>query len=309
MEDLGASPKSVNNIIHQKKWVDIYKLNLDYHYNHLDEKKFSENRFKEDIFPELTRAFNDIDSNLLETRIRDTIQKWSWLSENKIHFLLRLRRLIPEEIAGLDYIREFYSDIPKGTVEDRIFNSMTPDVRKKWADGNKVILYKSHSVNNLLGVLLSEQFFTLEPMFRVIGMGNCLIFAVKSISPDVTVQHNEIYNTLKMLGSKEKQRESCKICPLKEKCKNLDAFLDLSSIYSLFYHFRIIKDYKLELFYNNEFQGFLISDYLPKSYDIIVKVERIMNRVLSKYLLPPILMDSWGEEIRRIIETNFKDLE
>ena len=292
MNELGLTAKSVESIVLKKEWVQIYRTHLDYNYSNLHVNEFPENTFMNLIKPQLIITLkNDFENALVESKIRKSLQKWTLLAGFKSYYLIRLKQLIAAEILEHKEIQKKFSDIPRGPTSASTIDKMSPENQLRWHIGNILITYKESSVTNLLGNFVSEQFFTLEAFCRSISIGSCLEFALKSILPNVVIQHDEIHKTLKKLGTQKNDRISCKMCPINEKCVRNKAYSNLADIYALYYHLRVIKDYKIDYLRDSKFENFLLEDFLNKSFKITCEIEKIENKIYSDYWFSPFSLE------------------
>lgn len=303
MEELGLSANSVQKILQNKNWVEIYRERLSNCHSIITETRSPSNLFSDVIEPQLVISLGiDHPKKEVDKIIRDNLQKWSLLFSYKYQFLIRLQQLIPEEVADTKKIQNFYSDVPLGPLDTDIFEKLSFNDRIKWSEGSKVVHFKNTSLKNFIGIFVSEEFFITEAMCRVILIGTCYEFALKSILPNTVIQHDEIYKTLKRLGSKKHDKVACKMCIVNEQCIQRDIFLELAQLYCLLYHLRVIKDYKMDFFNNRDFTNFLLNDFFIKSFEITCNFEKIIDKNFSKYWWSPSSLDIDSRDILRIIQ-------
>jgi hypothetical protein len=206
---------------------------------------------------------------------------------------------MPKELLELENIQKEYSDIPIGPQDEETINQMTEEEIRRWHEGNIALAYAGISLTNLYGVFVSELFFTIEAMLRAVCIGSCLGFAIKSIDPKITIQHDEIFKTLRRLGN-EKNSIYCKLCPITEKKCSFEDFSKLADLYELFYHIRAIKDYRKEFYFKEGLQEFLI-DYMKKSFEAACVIDEIMAKLFQDYLGFPLTLKEEKEKIIEII--------
>jgi hypothetical protein len=284
-------------------WVKIYKEELIIRLLGLEEVKnaFPERRFINLIKPQLDIIFpKEFSKKSKIMDIRESIRRWMIIANLKSFSLIKILDQIPKELSESAEICSKYSDIPIGPLDSETVRQMTHEKLKKWREGNIALFYTGVSITNLLGIFVSELFFTIEAMCRAICIGSCLNFAVKSILPDITIQHNEIFKTLKWLADNEKNSVNCKLCPINNEC-NINAYSKIAEIYELFYHMRAIKDYRAEFYFNTEFKEFLLNEYMIQSFKAACIIDNIMNKLFLNYLTSPL---SLAAQKRR----NIKDL-
>lgn len=311
MEELNLSAHSVQKILQNDKWVDVYRKHLDNCHSQIIESRFPMNIFPDIIKPQLVKTLKIDHSNQdVDFLIRTNLQKWSLLSCYKYQFLIRLQQLIPLEIDDTKKIRDFYSDVPLGPIEHAIFEKLSEDNRIKWSEGSKMVYFKDSSLKNFIGIFVSEEFFITEAMCRVLLIGTCFEFALKSILPNTVLQHDEIHKTLKRLGSKKHDKVACKMCGVNKECIQRDIFLDLANFYCLLYHLRVIKDYKMDFFDNPDFTHFLLNDFFTKGFEITCNLENMINKNFAGYWSSPdvLTLSKGSREIHQIIQKNSKNL-
>ncbi len=302
MHNLGLSPSAVQSILQKHDWVKICRDELAQRLSGLIETDFPEGYFARSIKPQLDRALQQeltLDGTSI-VDIRGTIQRWILISNFKAQLLIRLSSLIPNEFSVYNEIMEKYSGVPLGPQDSEVIDKMTEDELKWWHYGNIAIFFTSSSVTNILGLFVSELFFTLEAMARALCIASCLAFSIKSVLPMVTIQHDEIYKTLKRLGSKDRDKVTCRLCPIAESCICSQSYNQIALIYELFYHLRVIKDYRLDFYFEPELIPFLMADYIPQGFEVICTIDKVIHRVFLNYMVSPLSIADHKEKIYNI---------
>ena len=158
---------------------------------------------------------------------------------------------------------------------------------------------------NILGLFCSELFFTVEAACRVICIGTCLGFAIKSLFSNVIIQHDEVYKTLKRIGQENTENVSCITCANKKSCLEIPSINEIASIYEFCYHIRVIKDYKKEFYWErnleHNFEDFLIQKYLPEGMKIIYFLESFIKTLFDKYWWIPFDLKNDKEMMTKFI--------
>jgi hypothetical protein len=184
---------------------------------------------------------------------------------------------------------QYYGNIPFicPSSKKHFKEEIPPELRLQLRNGNLMIQYQISSYMNMIGVLLSEQFFAVETMCRMILIGSCVEFALKSVNVNTVIQHKEIHLALKRMGNKNDEKLTCKLCAFRKDCKKSEDFLILAQIYELFYHLRVIKDYRQE-FWDAEFFVQIFKDgNLRHMLNLVMAVEQIQNKIDSDYWTIP----------------------
>lgn len=231
MVNLGLSPLAIQSILKKENWVDIYRNELIERTSNLSEIDFPSERFSDLIKPYLKKALKkELSESPDIVNIRETIQRWMTISHNKSSLLIKLLDLVPEELNKSNEIISHFKDVPIGPQNADIVEQMSEIERVRWHEGNIATFFAVLSINNIVGLFISELFYTIEAMCRVICIGSCLEFAVKSVLPTTIIQHDEVYKTLKRLGLDSNFKVVCKICPASQECSGIDSYSKLASI-------------------------------------------------------------------------------
>jgi len=284
--NLGFSVNAINKILNKEKWVEIYKNELISISTKIDSNKISAGSFSKIINPELQKTLAQ-ESKIDKYLIRKTIAKWMQISHLKAFSLFKILPLISDQIKDSLNIYTKFQSIPIGPQEIEVVEKMDNKTCKRWRNGNLMIFFTEASISNTLGMFVSELFFTIESMLRVLCIGNCIEFAIKAIMPDYVIQHDEIHKTLKRLGKSDSDKVSCKICKLNSICSRNDQFSLIAQIYVLFYHLRAIKDYKREFYFNDSLSDFIICHYVHDGLDVLFEIDKFIKRTFNEFLMFP----------------------
>jgi len=304
MNELGLSPNAVQSILDSKNPIERYQHRLEHCYAYLSENNFPDKHFKQLIEPELISILkkNGKSKKVIQKVIRESIRRWALLSQTKAQFLIRLHQLIPEELLTARKINSYYKDVPHGCVKSKKAKNMTIEDIQRWHEGNLLMAFKNSSYINLVGVLFSEQFFAVETMCRMILIGSCIEFSLKSIDEKTTIQHKEIYQSLRRMGDLDNDKLVCKICSFKKHCRKCEDYLILAQVYELYYHLRVIKDYKKDFWSSPLISSLFTKDNLNHMFGIVMKVEQIEDRINNGYWLSPFRISRDNDEINTLLQ-------
>jgi hypothetical protein len=219
------------------------------------------------------------------------------ISNYKAQSLILISKLFSQYKRTSKTITNRYKGIPLGPQDSNTVSEMSLEERKKWREGNIALSYISASNSNMIGLYISELFFCFEAYCRTLCIGSCLEFAVKSISPTVTIQHDEVYKTLKRLGGRNEDKVACNLCQIKNTCIKFPSCLEIAAVYELFYHLRVVKDYHTELYNNTSFRKYLTKGLMKKSLEIISKMDVLQNKLFSNYMVFPLSFENLKKAI------------
>ncbi len=235
----------------------------------------------------------------MEHQIRPSIQKWSLIGDMKAYYLIRLREQMPSQLFELGTVIGEYHDVPIGPTDTEVVQRMTEKELERWHRGNVMVYYTNISLFNLFGIFVSELFFALEAMCRAICSCACLQYAIEAADSNVIIQHQQVHKTLKMLAQGGGQGVNCKLCSIRQECR-ISACLSIAAVYELFYHIRVIKDYRLEFYYNNDWLPFMTNEYVDKGFQALCTVSEIQSRLMKGYLENPLPVST----LERIVATH-----
>lgn len=301
MAELGISLKGIVQNLQKDNWVDVYQYELTTRTTGFSYSDFPEGIFNKQLKRKIENALkNEIKSK--KANPRETIQRWWVISTNKGFSLLRLMKIIPHEISKISKIFALYEGAPLGPQDETVVNAMDSENIVQWRRSTLETFYSRMSTNNLYGLYISELFFTFEAMCRLLCISSCIDFAIRAFSPTITVQHDEIYQTLKRISSKDKDsgRIICKLCPIRKQCGTTDIYYKTALLYELFYHLRVIKDYRLEFYFDPNIESLLkmLNDELiPKSDFVICTLDKALNRLFDEYMFSPLLLENVKDTI------------
>jgi len=284
--ELGFSVNSINSILKDDKWVDIYKNEFMLRSGVLKSSYFKDGLFEKILKSELEISLKDEISDD-PYYIRSNISKWMQIAHLKSFSLFKLVPLVNEQLDSSLKVYKEYQDVPLGPQDKNTLDALNKDAVAKWRDGNLLIFFSEASINNILGLYISELFFSAESMLRIICIGSCIEFSIKAILPNHIIQHEEIHKTLRKLAKEESEKVSCRLCKMNPKCPRMSSYLDLANIYEIIYHLRVLKDYKREFYFNNSLTDFFITIFIAKGLDIIFILDEIIQKIYSNYLMSP----------------------
>lgn len=303
MVRLGLSPSAIHLFLQKPDWIDIYCNELIQRCIGLSENDFPQKYFTKIIKPRLERALEkELSGKAKRIDIRNTVQRWMLISHYKAQSLIRLMLLIPGELTLLKQTLDKYNGIPIGPVHSDVFHNMTNDEKDSWHQATIALAFSHSSVMNILGLFVSELFFTFEAMARTLCIGSCLEFALKSILPSVTIQHDEINQSLRRLGKRDKEKVACRLCPINDECFQSPSYYKISLIYELLYHLRTIKDYRLEFYFEHGMAPFILEYLVPKGFESLCVIDKVLNRIFQEYMISPLPLVNHKEEIYKLFK-------
>lgn len=297
MTTLGFSANSISAIMSKDGWVDIYNVELNERLANAKNNSFPEKYFIHTIKPLLDQFVGDRQN----TNIRKIIQKWMMIYLYKARAILRIQYIEKEDKKKYEIIQTKYAGIPIGPLGEDEIEAMTIEERKRWHEGNIANEYAWNNHQNILGLFCSEMFFTVEAACRVICIGACLDFSIKSLFSNMVIQHDEVYKTLKRIGQLNTEKVTCITCANKDKCTGLPQITDIVSLYEICYHLRVIKDYKIEFYWHRPFEEFVKNNYLKKGIDILFIFEEVIRAIFSNYLRYPRTLKDDEKDMPRFI--------
>lgn len=299
MQNLGLSPAAVQKILQDRDWVEKYRTRLTDLCKSPPNSDFLDRYFvnfvKEPLQKSLQKGSDKVD-------FRETIQRWWLISDHKAEGLMRLILLISDEFSVLRDIKAQYDGVPFGLIHAEAVAKMSKEELDRWRECSTVVSFANRTVTNLLGLYVSEAFFTLEAMARTVCIGSCFEFALKSVLPDVTVQHDSVHKTLLRLSKQQKDSVVCRLCTLNDICVSNNFYSQFARIYELFYHLRVVKDYRLDFYFERELIPFLLEEYLSKTFKVICEFDKVLNRLYRDYMESPISLSERQELVLKAFE-------
>ena len=85
-------------------------------------------------------------------------------------------------------------------------------------------------------------------------------------------------------------------------CIGFAGYSKIASIYEVFYHLRVIKDYRLEFYFEEQLTNFLLNEYIAKGFEVTSIFDKVMDRLFHNYLRSPISVADQKEKIFKILE-------
>jgi hypothetical protein len=300
--ELGFSATAIQKMLSNEKWVEIYQSELKTRSESLNAKAFEKGMFNTFLKEKLQKSLaSEISKD--EHYIRNGIAKWMQISHLKAFSMFCVMPFVQAQLKKTLEIYTRYHDVPLGPQDGKLVKKMDEEMLEKWRDGNMMIFYGEASINNVLGLYVSEVFFTTEAMLRIICMGSCIEFGIKTILPNQIIQHDEIYKTLKKLSNDDYGKVNCRLCSMNDKCPRRLEFGHLAAVYEVLYHLRAIKDYKREFYFNDSLTDFLIKDFTPVGLNIVFVLDEIINNVYSDFLMFPYTLKDTYKSVRKNSES------
>lgn len=297
MNKLGFSANAVSKVMKEPDWVQIYSDECNERLANVKQHTFPKEYFIKTIKPLLEGFVGDKP----DVDIRKIVQKWMVIFTYKAWALIRVQDIESKDNKIYKEIYKKYADIPNGPQNDDVVKKMTEEEFKNWVEGGAAKSYAYYNYKNILGLFCSELFFAVEAACRVVCIGTCLDFAIKSLLSNIIIQHDEVFKTLKRIGREDSEKISCITCANKEKCKEIPSITNIASLYELCYHIRVIKDYKLEFYWEHNFEEFLKQQYLPEGIKIIYFLESVIDALFCNYLMSPYKLENDKEMMSKLI--------
>lgn len=295
--NLGFSAIAIQKMISSPNWVETYREELKSRVADLKVDSFEKDLFISALKEKLYKALES-ELSTDEYFVRNSIAEWMQISHLKAFSMFNAIPRILNQLTKTVEIYEQYLDVPIGPQEKTIVKKMDQETVAKWRSGSLMAFYSEASINNVLGTYVSEVFFTTEAMLRIICMGSCVEFAIKTILPNQIIQHDFIHKTLKRLGNESSEKVNCRLCSMNDTCKRKNDFLVIASIYEVFYHLRAIKDYKRAFYFNDNLSEFLISDFIPTGLNVVFSLDEIINNIYSNYLYFPYSLEETYKTVK-----------
>lgn len=286
MTNLGFTVNAVEQVLARLEHIAIYQSTLGLH---LDNLKQSEMRSFESYFRDniLFALGQDQNVHFRRREIREKIRKWMYMSIMKFDLLLALPEMISIFEGRHQASLQKYAGIPLGPIEEDVVNSMDASNRAQLRDANVTISHFSATIHGLLITWVSSSFLSLEYICRAICYCTCYQFLLASLQKPSVVQHQQVYKTLRRLAAKEKRSEACVNCPIISKCQ-LHILDPIIGLYEVFYHLRVICDYKGLIFSNPNIQTFIRNEFVPKSLEALILADQSMEVFSAGYLRSPL---------------------
>jgi hypothetical protein len=283
MNNLGFSANAVSRILGNQNWVDVYRTESEDRLKKINETLIPKQYFLKEIKPLLESFVGDRP----DVDIRKLVQKWMLLFTMKAWGVIRIQDVISNDKSKYEQLYSKYGSTPSGPLDSEAIKKMSKQDIEQWQEASLVRAYSRYNYKNVLGLFCSELFFAVEAACRVICIGTCLDFAIKSLLANVVIQHDEVFKTLKRIGSEQTENVSCITCVSKQKCHEIPSVNNISALYELCYHIRAIKDYKLEFYWEESFEEFLEAHYLTRGVELLTCFESILDSLFSGFLMFP----------------------
>lgn len=294
LKNLSFSPNSVSKLISNPNWVHALAIE----YERVTKKINTSEYPDKDLFEE--RIINSGGINYLEHR--ESVRRWMELAWHKGRSLFTILDQIPTALKLETAAQSEYGAISLGPIDSDMAKTLDDKQRSRIRDANIIRGYSRCAILNTCGYYISELFFSFEAMCRVICMGSCLELFYKTILPNITVQHKDLFDALNLLSRDSHEKLSCRMCLANEVCYSLEIFRHLRDFYLLIYHLRIVRDYKTEFYYSNELATKLLDTFVPLGFDVICKTEKLMSQSIGNRMISPLSLSQEKNHINRIKE-------
>jgi hypothetical protein len=293
MKNLHLSPNSVTKLLSDESWVGTY---FDYF-------KEAANNIEKCELP---------DDDLLKRRIlepmgiryldyRSDFQRWMLIAHYKNKSLLKAFHDLDNNLESYNSAKDKYAGVKLGPIPQDVAQNLSEKELSTIRDANIILSYTAISILNTCGHFISEIFFSFESMCRVICMASCLEIFLKTVTPNVSIQHQDISKALNRLSNPERDRVLCKMCKADSCCKSSDIFKYLSDFYMLLYHMRVIRDYHKEYYMAKDLAAKLIDQFLIDGFKAICKTEKLMEKTIGNRMVSPLPISDEKEKVTNIL--------
>ena len=232
---------------------------------------------------------------------RGEFQRWMLIASYKNKSLLKAFHDLDSNLRLHDLAQSKYAGIELGPIPEDMAKSLSEKDLDTIRDANVILGYTTVSILNTCGQFVSEMFFSFESMCRVICMSSCLEIFLKTITPNISLQHQDISKALNRLSKPERDRVLCKMCKADIFCKCYPVFQYLADFYSLLYHMRVIRDYRKEYYMAEGLASNLINKYLSVGFRAVCKADKIMEKSIGNRMRSPISISDEKENIENIL--------
>lgn len=293
---LGFSANAVANLLKTDDWIDRYRSHMVNAEKELQSFAPSDGHFKRVLFHEIEECTADIDVN-----IRSTVQRWMLLFHYKSLSAFRVLKLLEQDTALYSSVQKKYLGVDPGPRTKEEADKLSPEEKQQVHEATIAGSFCYYNYISELGLLLSELFFSVESAFRCVCIGSCLEYSIKAVQGRTTIQHDEVFKTLRVLSSGTRDNLKCITCKIRRTCTPNPDFQKLSDLYELLYHLRVVKDYRLELYWEAPFKLLLENELVPRVRSILTKCDEIVDSIFSDYLGGPISLSQELEEIGNLV--------
>ena len=293
MNQLYLSPNSVSKLLSDELWVESY-------FNFFEE---TVNRLEVCIFPDddllKIRILDPMDLRYLD--FRSEFQRWMLIAYYKNKALLKAFYDLDNDLKLHSMAKSKYDGIELGPIPEDIAQNLNREELDTIKEANIILGYTGVSILNTCGQFISELFFSFEAMCRVICMASCLEIFLKTITPNISLQHQDIAKALNRLSNPERDRVLCKMCKADSVCKSYSIFKYLYDFYLLLYHMRVIRDYRKEYFSTEGLADKLINIFLLYGFKAVCKTEKIMEESIGHRMRFPLSLSEEKQNIEIIL--------
>ncbi|MDL1969486.1 MAG: hypothetical protein LWW94_00660 [Candidatus Desulfofervidaceae bacterium] len=293
MNKLYLSPNSVSKLLSDESWVETYFKFFEEAVNHLETCKFPDN----DLLK--IRILDPMGLRYLD--YRSEFQRWMLIAYYKNKGLLKAFHDLDNDLKLHDMAKSKYDGIELGPIPEDIAQNLNEKDLDTIRKANIILGYTKISILNTCGHFISELFFSFEAMCRVICMSSCLEIFLKTITPNISLQHQDISKALNRLSNPERDRVLCKMCKADSVCKSYPVFRYLADFYLLLYHMRIIRDYRKEYFLTEGLANRLINTFLLYGFRAVCKAEKIMGKSIGNRMRFPLSLSEEKENVEIIL--------
>jgi hypothetical protein len=286
MASLGFTVGAVNEMLKRSDYAEVYRTTMRSHlaaFRQVDSRSFA-SYFTNHVLSELSHSSKPACER---GEIREKIRKWMYLSTMKFDLLLALPEFITLVEKRCEAASHIYEGLPLGPVDEDSLEAVAEDGRKRLSEANQAIGHLNSTKAGLLVTWISSSFLSLEYICRTICYCACYGLLSESLRSPSTIQHQQVYKVLRRLETSNKQSDSCSGCPLLHQCQ-FSILTPLIGLYEVFYHLRVIGDYKDLVMARPDVQALIRNDFVPLSLETLLLAEEFMEVLSSGYLRSPL---------------------
>jgi len=291
-DSLSFNPNSVSKLVAARDWVHAFSAEYE--------------RVAKAL---IVCDYPDVD--LFEQRIivsgrntykehREAIRRWMLLAWHKGRSLFTVLQTLPTSLKLETAARSQFGDVELGPIDSDAAAALDQSQLSRSRDANIIMGYSRDAILNCCGYFISELFFSFEAMSRVVCMGSCLQFFYRTILPNVTVQHKDVFDALSCLSSDSREKVACRMCRASDVCCSAQVFRCLKDFYLRLYHLRVIRDYKTEFYTTEGLAEALLNTLVPLGLEVIFKTELFMSQSIGNRMHFPLSLSQERSHIDRI---------
>lgn len=291
-DSLSLNPNSVSRLVAARDWIDAFSSE----YERVAKALILCDYPDEDLFEQ--RII--VSGRNVYKEHREAVRRWMMLAWHKGRSLFTALQQLPLALNLETAARSQFEDVELGPIDSDVAAALDQSQLSRIRDANIIMGYSRDAILNCCGYFISELFFSFEAMSRVICMGSCLQFFYRTILPNVTVQHKDVFDALNSLSADSRDRISCRMCRASDVCCSGQVFRCLRDFYLLAYHLRVIRDYKTQFYSTDGLAEALLNTVVPLGLEVVYRTEAFMSQSIGNRMRFPLLLSQQRGYIDRI---------